>query len=392
MSSKSKRKGSKRVGNGQGSIYRDSEGRWRASLAWMSSGKLVRKFRTRKTRREAETALDELKALAGQPEAIKNQSIKTMTELFEIWIDAKQKAGLSQATLANYRNQISAHLLPAFGSHLVRELTEDELELWLDGSSLGNATLNKCCIVLRGSLKMARKQKLIEIMPMESVHAPTWKREKEIKPFNKKEVGILLAAENHYQCMLRLMLSVGMRPGEVAALQWGDIDFSTSDNNASSGVIRVSRSRAEVNGEVIFKTPKTASGVRSIAMDPKLRQALTEHRDQRLKRGVLPRDGLVFLTPQGKVIRKNNLLSHYWLPLLKRLNKEHSQDDSVDFSPRVIYHCRHTAATLMLGAGVPVHVVSGILGHERISYTWDLYSHLLPEQQRAAVDARSEYL
>jgi integrase len=274
----------------------------------------------------------------------------------------------------------------------VRELTEGQVEQWLDESILGNATLCKCFIVLRGSLKLARKQKLIEAIPLETLHAPTWKREKEIRPFNRKEVSILLAAQNHYRVFLRVMLSVGMRPGELAALQWCDLDFSSSDQNARHGVIRVRRSRAEVDGVVTFKDPKTESSVRSIAMDLKLRQALIEHRDEQLERGVVPRDGLVFLTPHGKVIRKNNLLNHYWQPLLKRLDQEHSHDDSVDFSPRVIYHCRHTAATLMLGAGVPVHVVSGILGHERISYTWDLYSHLLPEQQKAAVDARSEYL
>lgn len=392
MSTKSRKRKNRAVGNGQGSIYQDNQGRWRASLAWVINGQQVRKYRTRKTRREAEAALDDLKKMAGKPAETRDQQTVTMARLLRDWLETKKKKGLAEATLANYQNQISAHLEPAFAHCLAKDMTERSVEGWLDESSLGDATLSKCFIVLRGAFKYARKRGLIDHQPLELLSAPTWKREKEIKPFSRKEVSILLAAENHYQTFLRVMLSVGMRPGELAALRWCDIDFQPGGSNAEHGLIMVKRSRQENGKKVTFKEPKTSAGVRSIAMDKKLKQALLDHKEAQLTAGPVHRESLVFLTPHGKVIRKNNLLNHYWHPLLKRLQKEHERDDTVDFSPRVIYHCRHTAATLMLGAGVPVHVVAGILGHERISYTWDLYSHLLPEQQKAAVEARSDYL
>jgi len=42
---------------------------------------------------------------------------------------------------------------------------------------------------------------------------------------------------------------------------------------------------------------------------------------------------------------------------------------------------RHTCATLLLSAGVPVHVVSKRLGHKSVKTTLEIYAHALPSQQ-----------
>jgi len=53
--------------------------------------------------------------------------------------------------------------------------------------------------------------------------------------------------------------------------------------------------------------------------------------------------------------------------------------------PRIRLHdTRHTAATLMLVQGIPVKVVSEILGHARASITQDIYQHVIKSQQREA--------
>lgn len=50
-----------------------------------------------------------------------------------------------------------------------------------------------------------------------------------------------------------------------------------------------------------------------------------------------------------------------------------------------LYDLRHTAATLSLSAGVPVKVVSEMLGHAGVALTLDVYSHVLPHMQEEAV-------
>ncbi len=46
---------------------------------------------------------------------------------------------------------------------------------------------------------------------------------------------------------------------------------------------------------------------------------------------------------------------------------------------------RHTYATLALRRGVPVEVVSKVLGHARVSITLDVYRHVPDNERRAAV-------
>ena len=55
--------------------------------------------------------------------------------------------------------------------------------------------------------------------------------------------------------------------------------------------------------------------------------------------------------------------------------------------PRLRLHdLRHTAATLMLRAGVHPKVVSERLGHATVGLTLDTYSHVLPDLQRDAAE------
>jgi integrase len=56
--------------------------------------------------------------------------------------------------------------------------------------------------------------------------------------------------------------------------------------------------------------------------------------------------------------------------------------------PRIRLHdLRHTWASLALGAGVPLKVVSEILGRGNIAVTADLYSHVAPGMMEEATTA-----
>jgi integrase len=54
-----------------------------------------------------------------------------------------------------------------------------------------------------------------------------------------------------------------------------------------------------------------------------------------------------------------------------------------------LHDLRHFAATSMLGAGIPVHVVAGRLGHARPTTTLNIYSHFIESGDRAAAEAMS---
>ncbi len=53
---------------------------------------------------------------------------------------------------------------------------------------------------------------------------------------------------------------------------------------------------------------------------------------------------------------------------------------------------RHTAATLMLAAGVPLATISRTLGHSTLAITADIYAAVTPDLRREAADAMDRAL
>jgi integrase len=52
--------------------------------------------------------------------------------------------------------------------------------------------------------------------------------------------------------------------------------------------------------------------------------------------------------------------------------------------PITVHGLRHTSATLLLKAGVPINVVAQRLGHKQVEITLGIYAHVLPSRQQDA--------
>jgi integrase len=76
-----------------------------------------------------------------------------------------------------------------------------------------------------------------------------------------------------------------------------------------------------------------------------------------------------------------------WNALLRQAGVKHvcrncGSGDRCSSSVRRFHVSRHTAATLLLEAGVPLEVVSAILGHANISMTADIYAKVRSDLKR----------
>ncbi len=91
---------------------------------------------------------------------------------------------------------------------------------------------------------------------------------------------------------------------------------------------------------------------------------------------------LVFANTVGKPLQPGNIRARSFEPLLERAAL-----------PRLRFHdLRHTAATLLLGAGIHPKVVSEMLGHSSVTITLDLYSHATPTMQQQAASVLDSLL
>src|SRR3954469_17061341 len=103
--------------------------------------------------------------------------------------------------------------------------------------------------------------------------------------------------DDRLYAMWLLMLTTGLRRGEIAGLRWSDVDLDTA-------VIAIQSTRVSVNFRVVVVEPKTAKGRRSVALDDMTVQALRsswkEQRQERLQLGAAwQHSGFVFVREDG---------------------------------------------------------------------------------------------
>jgi integrase len=113
-------------------------------------------------------------------------------------------------------------------------------------------------------------------------------------PWTAEELRAFLAAAegDRFYPIFVLLVSTGMRRGEVLGLRWADVDLD-------AGRLAVRHTIGRVGGKVLAGEPKTAKSKRSIALDPGTVAVLRRHRiaqlEERLAWGGLYRDqDLVF--------------------------------------------------------------------------------------------------
>ncbi len=170
-----------------------------------------------------------------------------------------------------------------------------------------------------------------------------------------------------------LLLTTGMRRGEILGLRWNDIDIER-------GVARVRRNVVSAGYVVHEKEPKTATGRRSVALDSFTLGGLKDHRVRVEQRAEfvgrrVAHDEPVFLSAIGEPIHPMSF---------SRLFRDGAVRAGV--RPISVKDGRHTSATLALVANTHPKVVSERLGHSDVQITMDVYSHVIEGLQRDAAE------
>jgi integrase len=192
---------------------------------------------------------------------------------------------------------------------------------------------------------------------------------------------LLNAAEgSRYVPLFALLLSSGLRRGEALALHWADIDLDAK-------LLRVRGTLARVDGELVVTETKTAKSRRVIPLSPTaekvLRDLRSRQRAERLRAGSMWRPTpYVFTTEVGEPCDPRNALR-----ALKAAAKRAKLD-----STGGLHTLRHSAASVMLSAGVPLKVVAEVFGHASVAITGDVYGHVSPDVSREAMTRLSDAL
>jgi len=298
------------------------------------------------------------------------------------WIDSALAASdRKETTKVMYSGMARKHIVGSkLGALLLDKLRPMHVEAWIVGlraKGLSDSTVRSAYTILRSVLDTAVGDAAIGSNPVAAVKRPKV-TSKEAAYLSPSQVDTLLdaARTSRYAPVFELLAYTGLRRGEALALRWSDIDLDAS-------VFRVRGTLARIDGELTVTEPKTAKSKRSVHITPTtariFRQARLTQTEERLKAGSQwQQTGFVFTTQTGEPSDPRNAL--------RALKAASARAGLVGVG---LHTLRHSAASVMLSGGVPLKVVSEILGHASVAITGDVYGHVAPDVSADALDSLS---
>ncbi|WP_045875087.1 site-specific integrase [Pseudofrankia sp. DC12] len=394
-----------RRGAGEGAIYKDATGRWRAvvDLGW-KNGKRQRKYLSGQTRAEVAEKLRKVRRQQEDGVVVVVTSGKkplTVDQWLTFWVGHIAPARVRPSTLDGYRSKVNHRIIPALGGYKLEALQPENVEAWRDellAEGLAPATVRQCFRILSRALKVAVQRGKVARNVCALVDAPSVERD-EIQALTAGQARQILkvAADDFNPARWSVALSLGLRQGEALGLAWDAVDLVRGTlavrqalqrrpwrhgcGETPCGKKRAGSCPARVGGGLVLVAPKSRAGRRTITLPKPLIRALRAQRDRQQKAAEQAGDlwknegNLVFTQPNGRPIDPARDWAT-WKRLLELAGVPHAR----------LHDARHTAATLLLAQGTPARVAMEILGHSQISLTLDTYSHVVPELQRDAAD------
>ncbi len=294
----------------------------------------------------------------------------------QVWLKMI-KSTRKASTHERYESILRRFIVPEFGKGSISEISRADIRnfmLTLNEKGMSRASICLVRDVLSGIFGHALDDELLENNPVTGVlKRLKLDRKKKIvvQPFTHKEtIHFIKTCQEHfpeYHAFFLTALRTGMRLGEILALQWDDIDFHGRFIRVHKGYRR---------GELgTTKTGKERRVDMSDQLVATLQALLAQRRREALREGRGEVCPIVF-NRDGKHMEQNFIRRIFARVLLK-----------AGMRRMRLHDLRHTYASQLLSNGQSPVYVQKQLGHSSISITVDVYGHLIPSNDRSAVNA-----
>jgi len=296
------------------------------------------------------------------------------------WLPQKRRQ-VRPTTAYRYAWFVDRYIIPAVGDIPLRRLRVDHLDTLYaelatsggrNGTGLAPKTVLEVHMIIRAALDAAGQRELVERNVASAAHArPSRASGRSAQAWTAPELATFLTAARAQRLYpaLHLAAHTGMRRGEVVGLKWSDLDVTNKR-------LSVQRTLQCVAGRPVEFGVKTRTSRRCIDLDARTISELRRWRQRIQDEGLPAGDGdWMFCSTAGRFLNPESLSQ-----LFDRVVRRTAV-------PRVRFHdVRHTHASLLIAAGVPVKVVSERLGYAHPGFTMNTYQHLMPGMSAAAAD------
>lgn len=418
----------KKRGNGEGSYYYNE-----ARKCWVgqrvfgtkADGTPNRITRYGKTKKECQEKLAKCELEYKNGICIEASKI-TVHDIIEMQIEDDYKANLIKANSYVRRNE-TLKIIDNYGLGIIKIQTLNEITLknfFQNLTHYSNSTIKKVYNAVKKCCHYAVKKKLISNNPFDDIVLPNSdKNNKKISALTIEEqknfINILNNQEkdNRYRYQYLLMLSTGMRMGEINALTLKDISFTFKTINVNKTI-----SRDEKDKPILGKETKTVSGMRLIEMTNTVFVLLQDYINNHY---IKNKEEILFYDEKHKYITTNQINSNFKrlivkyniIPIKKELRPLSDKNkDKISYKKYTYYKktkdgytllpkdapkdwntkfktyyykaiipdkeynqhmLRHTFATRCIECGVDYKTLSDILGHADITITLNTYCDVI---------------
>lgn len=373
-------------GNGEGTIYKRSDGRWsgQATVGRNTDGSPKRRAVYGKSRKEVADKIAEILSDIKTGDYIEPNKT-TLGEWLDIWMRDYKTISLKETTYDSYSMNIRVHIKPCIGYISLFELSVSHIQglintLHRQGKS--SALIRKIKNILKGALDQAVANGMISRNVVGGVTLPKH-TQKEIRWLSVEEERTFINAAkgNRLEVAFKLALVTGLRLGELIGLTWDCIDLNIGVITIKQTLIRVkSREEEGKNLYYISPTTKTKKSMRRVPIPKSAIKMLKEHKktqnaEKKLAGELYTDNNLVFCTALGNRLIPRNVERSF-----ANITR------SAGIVGANVHSLRHTYATRLFENGVAAKTVSELLGHTDVSHTLNVYTHVANAVKEKAIE------
>ena len=341
------------------------------------------------TRKECQAALTKvLAAVEARRPSRRPPGSRSRPSCSSEWLPAV-KGSLRPTTYACYAMLAREHIIPRLGALQLQKLTAgcDQRPLrpparggprpWRAASQPPRCAA--CTPSCTGPVTTPCAGARLTVNPVAAADPPKASAEHHdrLPVWSAEQLAAFLAhvADDRLFALWRLLAMTGMRRGEALGLQWEDLDMEAGAADhpprLDPGQRRRPDERAQDQPRPAHDRPGSRDPGGPARPTPPARPTSSPTGEE-----AWTESGFVFTRPDGRPLVP-------WA--VSKAFRDHAQGGLLP--PIPLHGLRHTYATLALASGVNPRIVSGRLGHATVALTLDVYSHVLPQQDRQAAEA-----
>jgi integrase len=358
--------------NGDGRPYYDkSKDRWYVQIeaGRGPNGKRKRKKVGGKTPKEARQAAVRARQAVelGLPVADTRRSV---VSFLDWWRDSVMPGRVSEGSADTYKRALRLYVIPHVGHFKLVELTPahvTEMLRAMEAQGLSASTQSLARRVLGNALRRAEQEGLVVRNVAHIADGPRLNRTS-TRPLSEVESKQFIGALKGHRLEVAslIQLTLGLRRGEALGLSWNDVDL-----DSSPATLVITQQLQRRTGQGLVLVPPKAKSARRLPVPDVVAKALKSHRTrqatERLAAGPLWCNewNLVSTTEFGKPIDPDNYRH--------KLGKLAEDAGIGHIGTHVL---RHSAGSSLFALGIPMKVISEVLGHSNTRTTEDIYVHV----------------